>query len=45
MVAHLREGCFGADDVLVFVHTGGTPANFTWSDLWLDDAMAGKGRA
>jgi D-cysteine desulfhydrase/L-cysteate sulfo-lyase len=45
MVAHLREGRFGADDVLVFVHTGGTPANFTWSDLWLDDAMAGKGHA
>ena len=36
MVAHVREGRFGADDVLVFVHTGGTPANFTWADLWLD---------
>ena len=45
MVAHLREGRFGRDDVLVFVHTGGTPANFTWSDLWLDDTMAGKGDA
>jgi D-cysteine desulfhydrase/L-cysteate sulfo-lyase len=38
LVAHVREGRFGPDDVLVFVHTGGTPANFTWSDLWLDDA-------
>ena len=38
LVAHVREGRFGADDVLVFVHTGGTPANFYWSDLWLNDA-------
>ncbi len=37
MVAHVREGRFGADDILVFVHTGGTPANFTWADLWLND--------
>jgi len=36
LVAHVREGRFGPDDVLVFVHTGGTPANFTWGDLWLD---------
>jgi D-cysteine desulfhydrase/L-cysteate sulfo-lyase len=37
MVAHVREGRFGADDILVFVHTGGTPANFTWADLWLNN--------
>ncbi|HWU54260.1 MAG TPA: pyridoxal-phosphate dependent enzyme [Rhizomicrobium sp.] len=37
MVAHVREGRFGADDLLVFVHTGGTPANFTWADLWLNN--------
>ena len=37
MVAHVREGRFAAEDVLVFVHTGGTPANFTWSDLWLNN--------
>ena len=37
MVAHVREGRFGTDDVLVFVHTGGTPANFTWADLWLNN--------
>ena len=37
MVAHVREGRFGADDVLVFVHTGGIAANFTWADLWLDN--------
>jgi D-cysteine desulfhydrase/L-cysteate sulfo-lyase len=38
LIAHLREGRFGRDDVLVFVHTGGTPANFTWSDLWIGDS-------
>ena len=37
LVAHVREGRFTAEDVLVFVHTGGTPANFTWSDLWLNN--------
>jgi len=37
MVAHIREGRFGAEDVLVFVHTGGNAANFTWADLWLND--------
>lgn len=35
MIAHIREGRFGPDDVLVFVHTGGTPAIFTWNELWL----------
>jgi 1-aminocyclopropane-1-carboxylate deaminase/D-cysteine desulfhydrase-like pyridoxal-dependent ACC family enzyme len=44
MVAHLREGRFGRDDVIVFVHTGGTPANFTWSDLWIGEPRDG-GRA
>jgi 1-aminocyclopropane-1-carboxylate deaminase/D-cysteine desulfhydrase-like pyridoxal-dependent ACC family enzyme len=38
MVAHIREGQFGKDDVLVFVHTGGMPAIFTWHDEWLDKA-------
>ena len=40
LVAHVREGRFGKDDVIVFVHTGGTPANFTWGDLWVGDTMA-----
>ena len=35
MIAHIREGRFSTDDVLVFVHTGGTPAIFTWNELWL----------
>ncbi len=42
LVAHVREGRFGADDVIVFVHTGGTPANFTWADLWVDNTMTTK---
>lgn len=35
MIAHIREGRFSDDDVLVFVHTGGTPAIFTWNELWI----------
>ncbi len=35
LVAHVREGRFASDDVVVFVHTGGTPAIFTWNELWL----------
>ena len=35
MVAHIREGRYTRADTLVFVHTGGTPAVFTWSALWL----------
>jgi D-cysteine desulfhydrase/L-cysteate sulfo-lyase len=35
MIAHVREGRYKADDVLVFVHTGGMPAIFTWNELWL----------
>jgi D-cysteine desulfhydrase/L-cysteate sulfo-lyase len=35
MVAHIRQGRYTRDDVLVFVHTGGTPAVFTWNTLWL----------
>lgn len=34
LVAHVREGRFAKDDVVVFVHTGGTPAIFTWNELW-----------
>ena len=35
MVAHIREGRYGRGNRLVFVHTGGTPAVFTWNALWL----------
>lgn len=34
MIAHVRAGRYRADDVLVFVHTGGAPAIFTWNELW-----------
>ena len=34
MIGHIRAGRYTADDVLVFVHTGGTPAIFTWNHLW-----------
>jgi D-cysteine desulfhydrase/L-cysteate sulfo-lyase len=35
MIAHIREGRYARADTLVFVHTGGTPAVFTWNGLWL----------
>jgi len=35
MIAQIREGRFSKDDLIVFVHTGGTPAIFTWNELWL----------
>lgn len=35
MLAHIREGRYGKEDTVVFVHTGGTPAVFTWNTLWL----------
>lgn len=41
LVQHVRQGRFRPDEVLVFVHTGGVPANFTWADLWLDGAETG----
>jgi len=41
LAAHVRDGRFGEEDVIVFVHTGGTPANFTWGDLWLDKMTEG----
>ena len=34
MIDHIREGRYGPQDVLVFVHTGGMPAIFTWDRLW-----------
>ena len=34
MISHIRRGDFGREDVVVFVHTGGTPAIFTHSKLW-----------
>jgi 1-aminocyclopropane-1-carboxylate deaminase/D-cysteine desulfhydrase-like pyridoxal-dependent ACC family enzyme len=38
MIAHIREGRFSPGDVVVFVHTGGMPAIFTWNDNLLAQA-------
>jgi D-cysteine desulfhydrase/L-cysteate sulfo-lyase len=38
MIAHIREGRFKKGDIVVFVHTGGMPAIFTWNKLWLEQA-------
>ena len=34
LLAHVAEGRFQADDVVVFIHTGGMPAIFTHAALW-----------
>jgi 1-aminocyclopropane-1-carboxylate deaminase/D-cysteine desulfhydrase-like pyridoxal-dependent ACC family enzyme len=39
MIAHIRAGRYGRDDVIVFVHTGGSPAIFTWSHLFAQPAL------
>lgn len=44
LIRHVRDGMFTPDDVVVFVHTGGTPAIFTWSDLWLPSTMGDQPR-
>ena len=36
MIEHVRRGDFGAGEIVVFVHTGGTPAIFTHNHLWLE---------
>jgi len=33
MIAHIRAGRYRPEDVLVFVHTGGAPAIFSWPML------------
>ncbi|WP_206030145.1 pyridoxal-phosphate dependent enzyme [Roseomonas sp. AR75] len=35
LIADIRAGLFGAEDAVVFVHTGGMPAIFTWSEALL----------
>ena len=35
MIAHILDGRYARDDTLIFVHTGGTPAVFTWNSLWI----------
>lgn len=35
MIDHIRRGEFTQEDVVVFIHTGGTPAVFTHHHLWM----------
>jgi D-cysteine desulfhydrase/L-cysteate sulfo-lyase len=35
MISHIRAGRYGPGDVIVFVHTGGSPAIFTWNHLFV----------
>lgn len=35
LIADIRAGSVTEDDIAVFVHTGGTPAIFTWNELWV----------
>lgn len=35
LVRDIRAGRFSRDDTVVFVHTGGMPAIFTWHDEWI----------
>ena len=37
MLGHIRRGDIRRGEIVVFVHTGGTPAIFTHSRLWLDE--------
>lgn len=36
LIDHIRRGDFERGEIVVFVHTGGTPAIFTHNQLWLD---------
>ena len=36
MIGHIRRGDFTREEIVVFVHTGGTPAIFTHNRLWLN---------
>ena len=35
LLTHIRAGQFRDDDVVVFIHTGGSPAVFTHNQFWL----------
>jgi D-cysteine desulfhydrase/L-cysteate sulfo-lyase len=43
LIAHAREKRLTGDDTVVFVHTGGAPAIFTWNQLWTDAGAGGPG--
>ncbi len=35
LMAHIRQGLYSKDDVVVFLHTGGAPADFAYSDTFV----------
>lgn len=35
MIAAIREGQYGKDDTVIFLHTGGVPADFAYGDAFL----------
>lgn len=37
MIGHIRRGDFKHGEIVVFVHTGGTPSIFTHNHLWLEN--------
>jgi D-cysteine desulfhydrase/L-cysteate sulfo-lyase len=43
LVADARQGRLAAADTIVFVHTGGAPAIFTWGHLWPEAAPGAPG--
>jgi 1-aminocyclopropane-1-carboxylate deaminase/D-cysteine desulfhydrase-like pyridoxal-dependent ACC family enzyme len=43
LIAHIREGQFGKDQSVVFVHTGGTPGLFAYNtELGLEVQAPGR---
>jgi 1-aminocyclopropane-1-carboxylate deaminase/D-cysteine desulfhydrase-like pyridoxal-dependent ACC family enzyme len=38
MIEHIRQGRFTANDAVLFIHTGGNPAIFTYQHLWIENA-------
>ena len=43
MIGHVRRGDFKSGEIVVFVHSGGTPAIFTHNHLWLDNKAKPQG--
>ena len=35
LIDHIRKGRLGSGDTVLFIHTGGTPAIFTYQHLWI----------
>ncbi len=36
LIGLARSGAFGTDDTVVFIHTGGTPALFTYREAFAE---------